>query len=102
MARTVAKLVESGVAVMGHVGLMPQSISTLGGFRAQGRTATKARRVLDDALALQAAGAFAVVVECVPAIVGAAIADALDVPTIGIGAGPGTDGQVLVLSLIHI
>ena len=96
MARTVAKLVESGVAVMGHVGLMPQSISTLGGFRAQGRTATKARRVLDDALALQAAGAFAVVVECVPAIVGAAIADALDVPTIGIGAGPGTDGQVLV------
>jgi len=96
MARTVAKLVESGVAVMGHVGLMPQAISTLGGFRAQGRTAIKARRVLDDALALQDAGAFAVVVECVPAIVGAAIADALDVPTIGIGAGPGTDGQVLV------
>ena len=96
MARTVTKLVESGVAVMGHVGLTPQSISTLGGFRAQGRTAFKARRVLDDALTLQDAGAFAVVVECVPAIVGAAITDALDVPTIGIGAGPGTDGQVLV------
>ena len=70
---TVKKLVDSGIAVMGHVGLTPQSIGVLGGFRAQGRTAVKARAVIDDALALQSAGAFAVVVECVPSIVGKAL-----------------------------
>ena len=93
---TVRKLVESGIAVMGHVGLTPQGISVLGGFRAQGRTAVKARSIIDDALALQAAGAFALVIECVPSIVAKAVTDAVKIPVIGIGAGPHTSGQVLV------
>lgn len=84
------------VAVLGHVGLTPQAISVLGGFRAQGRTAANARSLLDDALRLQDAGAFAVVLECVPANVATAITEALEIPTIGIGAGGGTSGQVLV------
>jgi 3-methyl-2-oxobutanoate hydroxymethyltransferase len=84
------------VAVLGHVGLTPQAISVIGGFRAQGRTAIKARAVLDDALRLQDAGCFAVVLECVPANVAAAITETLEIPTIGIGAGGGTSGQVLV------
>lgn len=94
--RTVKALVGGGIAVMGHVGLTPQAIGVLGGFRAQGRTAKKARRLLDEALALQDAGAFAVVLECVPSRVAAAITEALEVPTIGIGAGSHTSGQVLV------
>ena len=89
-AETVRKLTDVGIAVMGHVGLTPQGISVLGGFRAQGRTAVKARKVLDDALALEKAGAFGVVVECVPAQVASAITDSLEIPVIGIGAGPGT------------
>ncbi|KAJ1463302.1 ketopantoate hydroxymethyltransferase-domain-containing protein [Pelagophyceae sp. CCMP2097] len=96
VCESVRRIVQGGIAVMGHVGLTPQSISTLGGFRAQGRTAVKARKVVDDALALQDAGAFAVVVECVPAAVGRAVAAALEIPTIGIGAGQYCDGQVLV------
>jgi 3-methyl-2-oxobutanoate hydroxymethyltransferase len=84
------------VAVMGHVGLTPQAISVIGGFRAQGRTAVRARQLLDDALRLQDAGCFAVVLECVPGNVAAAITETLEVPTIGIGAGPYTTGQVLV------
>lgn len=84
------------VAVLGHVGLTPQAISVLGGFRAQGRTAANARSLLDDALRLQDAGAFAVVLECVPSNVATAITEALEIPTIGIGAGGGTSGQVLV------
>eukprot|EP00741_Cyanophora_paradoxa_P021225 tig00000237_g20486.t1 len=95
-AATVARVVRSGVAVMGHVGLTPQSISVLGGFRSQGRSAAAAKRLLDDARALQEAGAFAVVVECVPEGVARAITAALEIPTVGIGAGAGTDGQVLV------
>jgi 3-methyl-2-oxobutanoate hydroxymethyltransferase len=81
---------------MGHVGLLPQSVRRLGGFRPQGRTADAARAVLDDALALEAEGAFAVVLESVPEKVAAAVTERLQVPTIGIGAGAGTDGQVLV------
>lgn len=81
---------------MGHVGLTPQAISVIGGFRAQGRTAKRARELLDEALRLQDAGAFAVVLECVPSNVAAAITETLEVPTIGIGAGGGTSGQVLV------
>jgi len=81
---------------MGHIGLLPQAISVLGGFRAQGRTATRAREILDDALRLQDAGAFSVLVECVPPNVAGAITDALEIPTIGIGAGGRTSGQVLV------
>jgi 3-methyl-2-oxobutanoate hydroxymethyltransferase len=72
---------------MGHVGLTPQAISVIGGFRAQGRTAVKARAILDDALRLQDAGCFAVLIECVPAPVATAITDTLEIPTIGIGAG---------------
>jgi len=93
---TVRKIVDGGVAVMGHIGLTPQKLSVLGGFRAQGRTAAKARKILDDALALQEAGCFALVIECVPAPVAKAITDALEIPTIGIGAGGFTSGQVLV------
>jgi 3-methyl-2-oxobutanoate hydroxymethyltransferase len=95
-AETVRKLVDSGIAVMGHVGLTPQGIGVLGGFRAQGRTAVKARKILDDALALQDAGAFALVIECVPSQVAKAVTEALKIPVIGIGAGPYTTGQVLV------
>lgn len=111
------------VAVMGHVGLTPQairyvffsfhrlalfptfvaqiihllgSLSVIGGFRAQGRTAVRARSLLDDALRLQDAGCFAVVLECIPGNVAAAITETLEIPTIGIGAGGGTSGQVLV------
>lgn len=95
-ARTVQHLVEGGIAVMGHVGLTPQAISVLGGFRAQGRTASRARQLLDDALRLQDAGAFCIVLECVPSNVADLITKSLEVPTIGIGAGNRTTGQVLV------
>ena len=88
--------IQNEVAVLGHVGLTPQAISVLGGFRAQGRTAARARSLLDEALRLQDAGAFAVVLECIPANVAAAITNELEIPTIGIGAGGGTSGQVLV------
>ena len=81
---------------MGHLGLTPQSATMLGGFRAQGRTAEKARQLLQDARALEAAGCFAIVLEAVPAQVAARITESLAVPTIGIGSGRGCDGQVLV------
>jgi len=89
-------VVDSGIPVMGHVGLTPQTATVLGGFKAQGRTAEQAQALIDDALALQSAGCFAIVLEAVPAAVAAAATRALDVPTIGIGAGGDTDGQVLV------
>jgi 3-methyl-2-oxobutanoate hydroxymethyltransferase len=89
-------LVGAGVPVMGHIGLTPQSATMLGGFKAQGRTAAKAYRLLEDAQALQDAGVFALVLEAVPAPVAARITEALAVPTIGIGAGADCDGQVLV------
>jgi 3-methyl-2-oxobutanoate hydroxymethyltransferase len=81
---------------MGHVGLTPQSATMLGGFKAQGRTAEKAERLYEDALALEAAGCFAIVLEAVPAAVAARVTGALQVSTIGIGAGAACDGQVLV------
>ena len=93
---------KSKVAVMGHIGLTPQAISVIGGFRAQGRTATRAREMIDEALRLQDAGAFAVVLECVPANVAKAVTDTLEIPTIGIGAGNSTSGQVLVYREYHI
>src|SRR4051794_28869314 len=89
-------IVEAGIPVMGHLGLTPQSATALGGFKAQGRTAEKARRMLEDAHALEVAGCFALVLEAVPAPVAARITEALEIPTIGIGAGADTDGQVLV------
>jgi len=89
-------LVAAGIPVMAHVGLTPQSATMLGGFKAQGRTAAKAEQLLEAALELQAAGAFAVVLEAVPAPVAEAITGVLAIPTIGIGAGAGCDGQVLV------
>jgi 3-methyl-2-oxobutanoate hydroxymethyltransferase len=92
----VRAIVSAGIGVMGHVGLTPQSETILGGFKTQGRTASKARQLLADALALEAAGCFAVVLEAVPVPVAARITEALTVPTIGIGAGPDCDGQVLV------
>jgi 3-methyl-2-oxobutanoate hydroxymethyltransferase len=92
-ARAIAS---AGVPVMGHVGLTPQTATVLGGFKAQGRTAERARQLLDEALALEAAGCFAVVLEAVPAPVARAATKALSVPTIGIGAGADCDGQVLV------
>lgn len=95
-ARIARAVVDGGVAVMGHVGLTPQAVSVAGGFRAVGRDAAAAARVLDEALALQDAGVFAVVIECVPAEVARIVTDALDVPTIGIGAGGFCTGQVLV------
>src|SRR3954470_7842275 len=90
-------IVRAGVPVMGHVGLTPQTATMLGGYRAQGRTAARARQVLDDALALQEAGCFAVVFEAIPSEVTDAIMPYMGIPVIGIGAGPSTDGQVLVL-----
>jgi 3-methyl-2-oxobutanoate hydroxymethyltransferase len=92
----VRAIVDAGIPVMGHIGLTPQSATALGGFKAQGRTAAKARELVDDALALEAAGCFSLVLEAVPSIVAAEVTRRLAIPTIGIGAGAGTDGQVLV------
>lgn len=96
LAETVARIVAAGVPVMGHVGLTPQSVHRMGGFRVQGRDEKTAARLVDDAKSLEQAGAYAVVVEGVPTDVGKAITEALRIPTIGIGAGPFCDGQVLV------
>ena len=96
VAATVAAIVAAGIPVMGHIGLTPQSVSKLGGYRVQGKVAADARRLLDDALALQAAGCYAIVLEAVPAPVAEQISRRLRIPTVGIGAGAGCDGQVLV------
>lgn len=89
-------IVGAGIPVMGHIGLTPQSLSKLGGYRVQGKTASDARRLLNDALALQEAGCYAIVLEAIPAPVAEAITAQTNMPTIGIGAGPNCDGQVLV------
>ena len=96
-AGIVERLVEAGIPVMGHVGLTPQSVNTMGGYKIQGRTPRDAVRVMNDAKALEEAGAYAVVLEVVPAIVAWGITERLRVPTIGIGAGPYCSGQVQVL-----
>ena len=93
----VARLVDAGVPVMGHLGLTPQSVNAFGGYRVQGREPEAAHRLVQDAKDLETAGAFSVVLEAVPASVAAEVTSSLSVPTIGIGAGPDTDGQVLVL-----
>ncbi|HKG10817.1 MAG TPA: 3-methyl-2-oxobutanoate hydroxymethyltransferase [Gaiellaceae bacterium] len=96
MLARVRALVGAGIPVMGHIGLTPQSATMLGGFKAQGRTAEKARRLVEDAIALEEAGCFALVLEAVPSPVATRITRTLTIPTIGIGAGAGCDGQVLV------
>ncbi|MBW3670130.1 MAG: 3-methyl-2-oxobutanoate hydroxymethyltransferase [Acidobacteria bacterium] len=94
--RMIEAIRDAEIPVMGHVGLTPQSVNVLGGFKVQGREADAARRLIDEAAALEEAGCFSVVLECVPAEIAAHITERLSIPTIGIGAGPGCDGQVLV------
>lgn len=96
MAPSIRAITNAGIPVLAHVGLTPQRQNALGGFRVQGKTAASARSVLDDALAVQEAGAFGVVLEAVPAEVAAFVTSKLAIPTIGIGAGNGCAGQVLV------
>lgn len=95
-APAVRAMVASGIPVLGHIGLTPQSIKTIGGYKVQGKGAKAARALLADAVALEKAGAFAVVLECVPRAVGRQITRRIRIPTIGIGAGPDCDGQILV------
>lgn len=95
-APTVQRLVRAGIPVMGHVGLTPQSVHQLGGYKVQAREAEAAATLVDDCLALQEAGAFSIVLECIPAELAALVSAELDVPAIGIGAGEGCDGQVQV------
>lgn len=94
---TIRALVQAGIPTVGHLGLTPQTASLIGGYRVQGRTAESAARILADAIAIAEAGAFMLVLECVPGPLGKLISDKIDIPTIGIGAGVDTDGQVLVL-----
>jgi 3-methyl-2-oxobutanoate hydroxymethyltransferase len=97
VVETVRALVDNGIAVMAHVGLTPQRVAQLGGFKVQAKTSRAARRLIDDALALEDAGAFSIVLESVPSEVGQLASERLTIPTIGIGAGVDCDGQVLVL-----
>ena len=96
MAPSISKTTEAGIPVMGHIGLTPQSIHQMGGFKVQGRTVEPAKDLIEDARSLQEAGVFAIVLECVPAPLSAHITNLLDIPTIGIGAGIACDGQVQV------
>lgn len=96
MASTIAKITQAGIPVLAHIGLTPQRQNALGGFRVQGKSTTSALKLLEDALAVQEAGAFAVVLEAVPAEVATVVTKELSIPTIGIGAGNGCSGQVLV------
>ena len=96
MLEPIAVMVEAGIPVMGHLGLTPQSLATLGGFKVQGRTPEALQRLIADAKALQEAGCFSLVLEAMPPEAARAVTDSLRIPTIGIGAGPHCDGQVLV------
>lgn len=93
---TITAMVKAGIPVMGHIGLTPQTATSLGGFRVQGGTPESAKKLIEDAKALEAAGAFSIVVECVPSVVAAALSKAVEIPILGIGAGPDVDCQVLV------
>ena len=97
MATTVAAMVAAGIPVQGHIGLTPQTATSLGGFKVQGKSAQAAHQLIDDALALEAAGCFSLVLEAIPAPLAEHITGRLAIPTIGIGAGPDCDGQVLVI-----
>jgi len=94
--QAVSAIISAGIPVMGHLGLTPQSVHQMGGFRAQGKTAQAAKNLLDDALALHEAGCFALVLETIPARLARLVSERIEIPTIGIGAGVGCDGQVLV------
>jgi 3-methyl-2-oxobutanoate hydroxymethyltransferase len=98
VVEVVRRLVDVGIPVMGHLGVLPQSVNQQSGYRQRGRDPREAERILNDALALQEAGAFAVVLESIPPDLAAKITASLEVPTVGIGAGPDCDGQVLVVS----
>jgi len=98
VAGTIARLTSAGIPVMGHLGLTPQSIHQLGGYKAQGKTAVQAKALVEDALAVEEAGAFSVVLECVPAELSRLLTERLSIPTIGIGAGPHCDGEIQVVS----
>ena len=98
VAEKVRRIVDCGIPVMGHIGLTPQSIHQLGGFKVRGKAVDEAKKLIDDARTLEEAGAFAVVLECTPAPLSALITQKLAIPTIGIGAGPDCDGQVQVIS----
>ena len=93
---TIEAIVKAGIPVQGHIGLTPQTASALGGFKMQGRDALAAKRIIEDARALEDAGVFSMILEAVPAPLGQLVAEAVKVPVIGIGAGPNVDGQVLV------
>ena len=97
VAETVRRVTQAGIPVMGHIGLTPQSVNQIGGYRVQGKTEAEAVALMDDAIALQQAGAYSVVLELVPDEVAKAVTERLDVPTVGIGAGPHCDGQVQVV-----
>jgi 3-methyl-2-oxobutanoate hydroxymethyltransferase len=96
MADRVEAIVNTGIPVMGHLGLTPQSMSMLGGFKAQGKDAHMAKRIIDDAKVLEEAGAFSILLEAVPSKVSKLVAERAQIPIIGIGAGPDCDGQVLI------
>ena len=98
VAEKVKRIVDCGIPVMGHIGLTPQSINTLGGYKIQGKTPATAQKLLDDAVALEQAGVFAIVLETVPAPLATLVTKQVSVPTIGIGAGAGCDGQVQVIN----
>jgi 3-methyl-2-oxobutanoate hydroxymethyltransferase len=98
MAPTIRRLTDSGIAVMAHIGLTPQSVNQLGGFKAQGKTQAQALGLMEDALAVQDAGAFSVVLECIPAALARLVTQRLDIPTIGIGSGPDCDAEIQVVS----
>ena len=97
VAETVRRLVEAGIPVMGHIGLTPQSVNQFGGYKLQGKTPAAAVKLLNDAVALEKAGAYAMVLETIPAPLGKLVSERVSIPTIGIGAGPYCDGQVQVL-----
>jgi 3-methyl-2-oxobutanoate hydroxymethyltransferase len=103
LAETVARIVGAGIPVMGHLGLTPQSVNQMGGFRVQAKTTETIRDLVRDARALEDAGAFALVLECIPAAAAKIVTNSVAIPTIGIGAGPDCDGQVQVISdLLHL
>lgn len=96
MAPTISRIVQAGIPVLGHVGLLPQRHNAFGGFKTQGKTCDGALKVLKDALAIQEAGCFAIVLEAIPGDIAAIITEKLSIPTIGVGAGPGCSGQGIV------